>query len=104
VHADGMGAFKLVHRQPKGLLHLVPLADELLHLEGDHFRVRRYPVGQGMALLFQVGFEIEVVVDIAIEAGVDDAVDGDIVVVKFVVHRVTVGFTDFTDGSPACMG
>jgi hypothetical protein len=104
VHGDGVGSLKIVNGQPEGLGHVDPGGQVVSDLQRDDFGVRGDRLGNHASGCFQGRFEFQVVVDVAVEAGVDNgaafhggARDG-------IVHRVAVGLGDGAHRGPARMG
>ena len=99
-----MGSLEITHRQTEGLGHVDAGPQVMLDLQRNDLGIRGDGFGNGAPGCFHCRFEFQVVVDVAVEAGVDDgtvlqggAGDG-------IVHRVAVGFGNRAHRGPACMG
>jgi hypothetical protein len=104
VHGDGVGSLEIVYRQPEGLGHVDAGSQVVLDLQRDNLGVRGdwgwNPAPGG----FHGRFEFDIVVDVAVETGVNDGTALQGGTRNGIVHRVAVGLGDGTHGGPSGMG
>jgi hypothetical protein len=72
VHGDGVGSLEIVDRQPEGLGHIDAGSQVVLDLQRDDLGVRGDRIGNPAPGCFHGRFQFQIVVDVAVEAGVDD--------------------------------
>lgn len=98
-----MGAFEIIDRQAKGLFHGMPLVAVVLDMHGDDLGVASDIVEKADAAFFMVCLEFLVVVDVAVEADVNNARMGGYRRHGPVVQGMAVGLVDGAHRGPAGM-
>src|SRR5210317_1090763 len=101
MHGYGMGSFKIVDRQPKGLLNCLALLEILLDLKGNHLRVGGDVAVDPVAIAIEFGLKLLIVIDIAVETGMNDAAILGLFAGGVIVYRMTICFRDGTYRRPA---
>ena len=92
-----MGSLKIADSQAESFLNWMTLLIIFLNDQGNDFGVGGDVTGNLNPIVLEFLFELLVIIDIAIQAGMDDAGAGRKVSDTLVVYGVTVGFGDGTD-------
>jgi hypothetical protein len=72
MHGDGVGSLEIVYRQPEGLGHVDAGSQVVLDLQRDDLGVRGDRGWNPAPGGFHGRFEFDIVVDVAVETGVND--------------------------------
>ncbi len=104
MHGYGMGALKFVYCQAKGLINRMALMEILLNLKGNNFGVSGYISVDLFSIVFELSLKLLEVIDIAVEAGMNDAAFWPLVASGVIVDRMTVCLGDGAHRRPTGVG
>ena len=94
MHGDGMGAFKVIYRHPESFIDWMTLLIILVDDQWNYFGIRGDIFMNPIPGKLEFTFQIQIVIDISIQTGMDDGIVFRWIFDSPVVNRMAIGFCD----------
>ncbi len=104
MHGYGMRPLEIIHSQTKSFLYIKTLLNILSHLKRNNLGIGGNILVYNTTISFIFFFQFKIIIDIPVQAHMDDTALLNTIPRNFIVDGVTVRFTDGTHRGPSGMG